>query len=224
MNASLVGRRYLSIALTVVAALTAPSAAGAQLPPMPRVRSEPCDGYCQPTWATCRRAALRAAPDVDARVVARLDSGQLAHVIDGRRITTRPGIVVVRRTHTLVQRLSGADGDVPLEHPKRWRLIRGDTVYVVDRETDGDSYRNYIWVRRGQEDTTAAFWDDPEVMTSPPTRSANVRLLAPMEQTWWARVRTTTGLTGWTAAGDEWSGRSYYDDPASKCVPGAPAR
>jgi len=90
MNASLASRRYLPIVLPVVAALTAPSAAGAQRPPMPRVRSEPCDGYCQPTWSTCRRAALRAAPDVDARVVARLFSGQLVHVIDGRRITTRP--------------------------------------------------------------------------------------------------------------------------------------
>lgn len=191
---------------------------------MPRVRSEPCDGYCQPVWASCQRVALRAAPSAHAPVAAHLDSGQLVRVVDGRRITTRPGIVVVRRTHVFVQRLDGGDGEVTLERPKRFHLIRGDTIYVVDKQTDGDSYTNFIWMRRGQEDTTAAFWDDPEFMTEPTSRSSKVRMVAPMEQAWWARVRTATGLTAWTTAGDEWSGRSYYDDPASKCVPGAPRR
>lgn len=225
MNTTQLGRRwFVPFLLAVVTALTAPCAVRAQRPSMPRVRSEPCEGYCQPVWATCHSVALRAAPAADARIVARLDSGQLVRVIDGRRITTRPGLVVVRRTHVFVQRLDGGDGEVTLEHPKRLRLMRGDTIYIVDKQTDGDSYRNYIWMRRSLEDTTAAFWDDPEVMTEPTARSTRVRMVAPMEQDWWARVLTVTGLTGWTTAGNEWSGRSYYDDPASKCVPGAPRR
>jgi hypothetical protein len=150
-----------------------------------------------------------------------VDSGVTVSVIDGQRITTRPGIVVVRRTHTLTQRLDGDEGPVAIEHPKHWRLTRGDTVYVVDVETDGDSHMNYVCTYRGREDTTAAFWGDPEDPLSP---SANVQMIAPMEQAWWARVRATSGVTGWTTWSLAWTGTSYYDDPLSKRVAGARVR
>ena len=216
-----IGRSFLTW-LVLLAAVTAPgNLARAQRPAMPRVRAQPCEGYCSTTWASCRRVALRASPSSSAAVVGSVDSGQVVRVLDGRRLTSGPGLVVVRRTHTLVQRLSGSDGDVPLANPKRWRLNRGDTVYVVDKDTDGDSYVNYVWSLRGREDTTAAFWDDPANPLSP---RARVRMLVDLEQTWWARVRSATGLVGWTTQSPEWSGTSYYDEPASRCVRGAPAR
>ncbi|HKH90397.1 MAG TPA: hypothetical protein VKA54_01275 [Gemmatimonadaceae bacterium] len=187
---------------------------------MPRVRRQPCEGYCNTTWASCRRVALRATPSPRAAVVGNVDSGQLVRVLDGQRHTTTAGRVVVQHTHTLVQRLSGSDGDVPLTNPKRWRLRRGDTIHVVDKDTDGDSYVNYVWILRGHEDTTAAFWDDP---AGAPARPARVRMIAELEQTWWVRVRNATGLAGWTTQGPEWSGTSYYDEPASRCARGSPA-
>jgi hypothetical protein len=190
--------------------------AQSQRPPMPRVRAQPCTGYCNTIWASCQRAALRAAPAESAPVVASVDSGQLVHVIAGERRTTRPGIVVVRQTFTLVQRLSTADEDYTPPHPKRWRLKGGDTVYVVDTDTDGDSYTNYIWVYRGHENTTAAFWHDTNDESTTPI--ANAQLMAEIEQRWWARVRTSTGTLGWTAPGSEWSGTSYYDEPLARCV------
>jgi len=187
---------------------------------MPRVRSQPCDGYCQTKWATCKRVALRATPSERAPVAGILDSGHIARVIDGRRITTRPGIVVVRRTHVLTENLDGDEGPVVIEHPRHWRLTRGDTLYVVDVETDGDSHTNYIWTYGGREDTTAAFWNNPG---SPPLPSAKVQMIAPMEQAWWARV-TVSGTTGWTTWSSAWTGTSYYDDPLSKCVAGVKDR
>jgi hypothetical protein len=208
------GLRPSSLAALVIG-LAFASAADAQSTAMPRVRAQPCEGYCRATWGTCARVALRSTPSEAGKIVGRVDSGQTVRVLDGRRITTRAGVVVVRRTHTMVQRLDGSEEPVVMPHPKRWRLTRGDTIHVVDKETDGDSFVNYVWILRGREDTTAAFWPDPADEPSPASKA---QMVAPMEQAWWARVRHASGLTGWTTYSTDWTGTSYYDDPLSKCV------
>jgi hypothetical protein len=191
--------------------------AEAQRPQMPRVRPEPCEGYCRPMWASCTRAVLRAAPVQSAPQVATVDSGQLVRVIAGERRTTKPGVVAVRRPYTLVQRLATPDDEITPPNPKRWQLNPGDTIYVVDTESDGDSYENFIWVLRGHEDTTAAFWDEL-IDGQHLNESAAAELVEKIEQQWWARVRTANGATGWTRPDSTWSGTSHYDFPASRCA------
>jgi hypothetical protein len=203
---------------TVLVAIAA-TEVGAQAPRMPWVRPEPCDGYCNKVWASCTRVGLRASPEESARVVATVDSGQLVDVIGGERRTTKPGVVVVRRPHTLVQRLSGPDSEYTPPRPKRWQLRPGDTMYVVDKDTDGDSYVNYVWTYRGREDTTLAFWD--EAYRRSTDRAVNTQLVAEMQQAWWARVRSASGQVGWTRHGPEWTGTSHYDEPISRCVKSA---
>lgn len=192
--------------------------ASAQRPQMPRVRAEPCTGYCRTEWASCKTNVLRATPSPTASIVARIDSGEIVHVLAGERRTTRPGIVVIRKPVTLVQHLSGPDDDITPPRPKRWRMKTGDTVYVVDIETDGDSYKNYIWVYRGHEDTTAAFWDASDSSRSRLYAGVRTDLIAEMDQAWWARVRTAAGKEGWVKPEPGWTGTSYYDDPLSKCA------
>jgi hypothetical protein len=205
----------IAIVAVLAMSLALPTSAWAQRPAMPRVRSEPCEGYCQKEWGTCKRVALRSGPYERMPVAGMVDSGQIAHVVERRRITTRPGIVVVRQTHTLTETLDGDEGPVVIEQPRHWQLTRGDTVYVIDVELDGDSHTNYVWTYLGQEDTTAAFWRNPD---DPPAAADTVQMLEPMAQDWWVRVRTAWGLIGWTTWSNAWTGASYYDDPLSKCV------
>jgi hypothetical protein len=220
----------------LVAMLVAARPAKAQQPTMPRARPEPHDSSWSKTWGSCRRVALFATPSKGARVVGLVDSGKLVHVFEAQRVTTRPGIVVIRRTHTLTQRLEGSDGrPVAIKHPKRWRLAAGDTVYIVDELTDYDKYDNYVFEFRGREDTTAIFWDEktfvvpgaflPPGPLSSVTADVTAELIVPMNQDWWTRVRTASGLTGWTHGGeDEWTGRSRNDYPLSRCVAGVSRR
>src|SRR5215217_3066493 len=124
-------KRWWLERLCVVALVFAPAAtAPAQRPSMPRVRSEPCTGYCRPEWASCKANVLRASPSPTAPVVARIDSGDIVRVVTGERRTTRAGIVVIRKPANLVQRLSAPDEEITPPRPKRWRLRAGDTVYV----------------------------------------------------------------------------------------------
>lgn len=227
-------------ALTAVpilaATLVMATPANAQRPAMPRARPEPHDSSWSETWGSCRRLALRAAPSERARVVGIVDSGKIVRFIETQRVTARPGIVVIRRTHTLTQRLEGSDGrPVAIKHPKRWRLAAGDTIYIVDELTDYDKYDNYVFEFRGREDTTAIFWDErtfvvPDAFIPPDPRSSvtadvTAELIVPMDQDWWTRVRTASRLTGWTHGGeDEWTGRSRNDYPLSRCVAGASRR
>ena len=221
-------------ALTVVpilAVLLVAAPVRAQRPAMPRIRPELC-AECRNTWGSCKRVALRAAPFESARVVGMVDSGTTVRFIATQRITTAPGIVIVRRAHTLTQRLEGRDGrPVAIKHPKHWRLAAGDSVYIVDELTDYDKYDNYVFVLRGREDTTTVFWDErtfvvpgafiPRDPRSSVTAVSSVRaeMIVSMDQDWWTRVRTAAGLTGWTDGGaDSWTGRSRHDYPLSRCV------
>lgn len=223
----------------LAATLVTAAPANAQRPAMPRVRPEPHDSSSSETWGSCRRVALRAAPSERARVVGIVDSGKIVHFVETARVTASPGIVVVRRTHTLTQRLEGHDGrPVVIKHPKRWRLAAGDSVYIVDELTDYEKYDNYVFELRGHEDTTTIFWDErrtfvvpgafiPPDPHSPATADSSVgaEMVEEMDQDWWSRVRTASGLTGWTHGGeDEWTGRSHRDYPLSRCVAGASRR
>ena len=208
-------RSLIGVAMIIAAS---GSNAQAQRPLMPRIRVAPCEHYCSSVWASCLPVSLRSAPIETASIVARVDSGQLVRVIAGERRTTQPGVVVVRHSHTLVQRLSSSNEDYTPPNPKHWRLRKGDTLFIVDKQTDGDSYVDYVWVYKNMEDTTAAFWPDGQGLAPDGTR--NVRLHSMMVQDWWAQVRTPSGITGWTRPGDEWTGTSYYDDPVTKCARG----
>jgi hypothetical protein len=194
--------------------------------------------------------ALRAAPSERARVVGIVDSGMIVRFVETARVTTSPGVVVVRRTHTLTQRLEGHDGrPVAIKYPKRWRLAAGDSVYIVDELTDYDKYDNYVFSLRGHEDTTTTFWDERRTFVvpgalereprwaataeslvtdeSPLTTDSSVtaEMVEEMDQDWWSRVRTASGLTGWThGEEDEWTGRSRKDYPLSRCVANASRR
>jgi hypothetical protein len=203
------------ISLLVTAA--APRGLGAQRPAMPRVRPDDCGGYCNSVWASCARIRLRSAPSEKASVAAVLDSGLRVNVLAREARTLSPGVVVVRRTFTLVEKRYGPAEPVTPPNAKRWRLRAGDTIYVVDTESDGDSYTDYVWSYRGREATTAKFWFDPESDFAPDP-SARARMVAPMDQQWWTHVRGPRGETGWTRGGREWTGTGHYDDPAEKCA------
>ena len=226
----------LTTILALAATLSLPTPVRAQRPAMPRVRPEQKDSLSTDTWGSCKRAALRAAPSERAGVVGIVDSGKIVRVVETVRVTTLPGIVVVRRTHTLTQRLEGRDGrPIAIKHPKHWRLVAGDSVYIVDELTDYEKYDNYVFSLRGHEDTTAVFFDErtpvvPGASSPPDPRSSvtgdvTAEMIVWMEQDWWTRVRTVSGLEGWTQGrGDEWTGRSRYDNPLSRCVAGASRR
>jgi hypothetical protein len=206
--------RILTILL--VASLVSPCLhAGAQAPPMPRVRAEPCTGYCYSQWASCARVSLREQPDSNAPIAVTVDSGRVVEVVEGQVRTNRPGIVVVQRSFTYLQRLHGPDNDVVPDAPKHWRFSPGDTIYVVDEESDGDSYRNWVWSYRAQEDTSAEFWSEDKA------GQPRAVLVRELEKGSWKRVRTNDGRTGWTQYSSQWTGTSYYDDPLDKCVAGA---
>jgi len=216
--------RHITLGLAAALVLAAmPLDLGAQRPAMPRVRPAPCEEvpYCYNVWASCARVTLRSEPSQTAPVAAVLDSGLRVKVVTGQMRTVSPGVVVARRADTLVEQLDTPDERVTPPNPKRWRLRAGDTLYVVDRQGDGDSYANFTWIYRGQEATTASFWLEPDEEAEFPevARVRSLRMVAPMKQEWWVRVLGPKGQTGWTRRTSEWSGTSYYDDSAEKCAP-----
>ncbi len=209
-------RRHLMRAVAVLAFGIVPSQLDAQRPTMPRVRPEPCEGYCKPVWASCARITLRAAPSEKAAVTAVLDSGVRASVLERQYHVPSPGVVLVRRSFTWVEQHDQAEGPpVTPRNPRRWNFRVGDTIYVVDKDTDGDSYVNYVWMYGGKEATTASFWEDDR---NEPDAKTRARLLSPMGEEWWVRMQGPAGQTGWARSGNEWTGRSYYDDPIEKCA------
>jgi hypothetical protein len=188
----------------------------------------PCDSqpYCQGEWAACARVPLRATPSDAGGVVAVVDSGTRVTLVAGE-LQTRPGLVLVRDPVEVQERVSTPGGDVVPADGRRWQFGPGDTVHIIGRETDGDSYANYVWRSRRGDGTTAPFWGgrteyaDGEGDPFAPVDSGGVTLQVPLWQRWWAQVRTADGRTGWTRAGREWAGESYYDEPLSSCAGGA---
>ena len=124
-------------------------------------------------------------------------------------------IAIVQRPFTYLQRLHGPEDDIVPPNAKHWRFSPGDTIYIVDEETDGDSFRNWVWSYRAQEDTSAEFWSQDK------TGKPRAILVREMEHGIWKRVQTSEGRTGWTQYTSQWTGTSYYDDPLDKCVAGA---
>lgn len=215
-------QQIASAALGAVVLAAIPALVEAQRPAMPYVRAAPCEsvGYCYAEWASCGRISLRSVPSEKAPVAAVIDSGRRVTLIGGEMRTTSPGLVVVRRAFTLKESLDGSDGPIKPPNPKRWRFRAGDTVYVVDRWGDGDSYANFTWIYRGQEANTGSFWLNLYEQEKWPEIAAgrSVRTVAELEQTWWVQVRGRRGEVGWTRSSSEWSGKSYYDDTAEKCA------
>jgi hypothetical protein len=207
-------------ALRVIALLAlavTPIDVDAQRPTMPRARREPCENYCNREWASCGRISLRTTPSEKAAIAAVVDSGLRVEVVDGERQTVAPGIIVVRRAFTLVEQRDSTGGLVTPKNAARWSLRAGDTIYVVDRISDGDGEASYVWFHRGREMTTDPF--SPPNVYADPAPSDSLRLGRDIRQRWWRRVRTPDGKTGWTRSDDKWTGQSYYHDPVEKCAP-----
>jgi hypothetical protein len=208
--------RFISLAAVAALATTfIPTSAAAQRPAMPRIRPDSCDNYCNEEWASCRRMSLRTTPSENAPVAAVLDSGVRATVLQMQRHNVTPGLVVVRRTFTLDEHAFELKEEANPK-PPRWRLRAGDTIYVLDRISDGDGDATYIWTHRGRETETRSFW--PSYVADPPKPREPLRLVQHLEQQWWARVKGPAGETGWTLQSQDWSGTNHYDDPAEKCA------
>ena len=196
-------------------------------PQMPYVKKAPCEGYCRyyKAWAACSTVTLRAAPHRTSKAVGVIPRGTRVRVLDGLERVERAGIVIFLDTLTYREHIETEDGPVYPKNAKVWRFTPSDTVWLVDRVSDGDSEEEYTWYFRGKSVNGQSFWTEAEYVEYERREGGDVSdekaiLVRDRDYDWWVKVRTPDRRVGWIAFDDaQWSGTSYYDDPPDTCTP-----
>jgi len=214
---SMVRASSFSILLIVATSASAQQRARNPLPPLPWERPDPCDTYCEPLWTVCRPIAVRAAGDFGAPTLFTLTRGDTVQVTAGKMRVERPGIVLLRGSFRYV-RPEDFPGpkQLPAPAPDTLTFQAGDTVFVLDWDSDGDgSGAWHVWYR-GHHLAVEKFWSDGGRYSSV---GAAALLFIPVS-TWWVQVRDTRGRAGWLAVEDDnIAGRSpHYEDGPERCA------
>lgn len=206
----------LAASLGVLACI--PAAAGAQInaahpfPPMPREREGlPCGAYCGHTWRACRSVPLFDAPRSGAALLGWLPPHELVAPVEGRNVTESPGVVVFRDTTRPPP--YGEALDPP---PDSLFFVPGDTLYILNRQSDGDIgfYNTYF---RGQHlRLEYKLWQE-SFDAQPDATAIMVRSL---ESTWWVRIRRSGGTSAWTRETGAFAGvNPKYGGGPDRCLP-----
>jgi hypothetical protein len=152
-------------------------------PPLPWQRAEPCTDYCVPEWTVCRATPVFDRAGGGSKLTGWLRRGDALTFVRGLRIVDAPGTVVVRKAMML----------------KGQRYAPGDTIYVLDRQSDGDGDAFWHWWTRGKFGRGEEFWDSEEV-----TREASTaRMTTVPGSAWWVQVRYPGNRTGWMIFDEE---------------------
>ena len=185
-----------------------------QQPPRTWSRRAPCWDYCSPEWKACRTISLRSAASTTSQVLGSVQLGDSLQATDGVLIIVRPGVVTFRSAYTYVKPGDWVEAQaVPVDVPDSLTFSRRDTLYIYDRDSDGDGQGVWrIWFR-GQFYGVDQFW--PFIGTD----RSGITLVSEPSTQWWARVRTATGLEGWLEGTSEnVAGRNPRDDDfAARC-------
>ena len=206
-----------SIVLFAASSVSAQGRARNPLPPLPWERPAPCDTYCEPLWTVCRPIPVRAAGDSGAPTLFTLTRGDTIHVTAGKIRVERPGIVLLRG-RLRYERPEGFSGpeELPASAPDTVTFQVGDTVFVLDWDSDGDaSGAWHVWYR-GHHLAVEKFWSERGRYSSVGT----AELLSRPVSTWWVQVRDTRGRAGWLAvADDNVAGKApHYEDGPERCA------
>jgi hypothetical protein len=168
-------------------------------PPLPWERPAPCDNYCESPWTVCRSTDLYAIANPNGAPVFTLVYGDTIHVLAGKVRVERPGIVVF---HDTVRYITPTDLPGP-EHfpapiPDSLIFTPGDTVFVLDWDSDGDgSGAWHIWYH-GQHLAVDGFWDIPS-----PSGNPKAVMVSQPQAIWWVRARDAAGREAWLAVADD---------------------
>ena len=166
------------------------------LPPrLPYVDRHVCpfEGCSYRTWTARKHVNVYDTWKGDRRRVASVPRGQKVEAIDGLVVISRPGMIRM-------------DDDSPTRG-----LKRGDTVFVY---TYRGEFVSSVWVRgrfHPEMDLSFARGKDGSGCAS---RCAGTYIDAGAS-VWWARVRTSRGITGWTMAAGAFDGQDLLADPGA---------
>jgi hypothetical protein len=187
--------RIAGLALLLVGGATGASAQGTgthPLPPLPWERPGlSCGAYCGAEWSTCRSVPLFDAPRPGAAVVAWIPPHEELEVTEGRIVVESPGVVVFRDT-TRPPRIPSQAGIPPV--PDTLRFVPGDTLYVLDRETDGDGVGVWhLYFRGAPLVSEYPFWEEAGYADG----DAPAVLVRSPGATEWVHVQRSAAVGGW---------------------------
>jgi hypothetical protein len=139
-----------------------------------------------------------------------LEPLRIVTVIEGLNVVEQPGVVVLREPLVVYP---DTVNTMPNSRTETVHFSGRDTVYVLDRESDGDSWELWhIWYR-GKPRSTRRFWDD-----SPGAKAVMVRQPA---GSWWIKIRMHDERLGWVMYDqDAFAGTApHYTGGPERCTP-----
>lgn len=175
----------------LLALLCAPSVASAQLmPPALDIAEGACPFECctYGRWEVTRAVRLRSAPDSTAAVVGTVQGGDVV-VAETGEVHTPPVPFLVKQPLTM------DFGAVALQP--------GDTIWVLDYQ--GEGFFN-TWVDGRRVSESLGFSPYGGTYGRRCESCPHGELLSDLASVWWVRVRTGSGVLGWTSESDAFTG------------------
>jgi hypothetical protein len=102
--------------------------------------------------------------------------------------------------------------DEKVPAPDTVQFLAGDSLFVLDWQSDGDGTGAWHGWLHGQEIAGDDFWRFRN------RRDPRIVLVQELKSTWWVRVRDSAGHEGWIPS-DHMAGKSpHYDDGPERCT------
>ncbi len=154
-------------------------------PPSPYLDHGACPFECctYRRWSVDKDTFIYRQRSIKSDIAFRVKKGEHVTGVTGVVITSRPGVIEVKKARTIGQ-------------DRKVRVKPGDILYVLHYEGEGFFK---IWFRgKIYSDEIPALNDGGNKSSSDP----NFRLVSKPESVWWVKVKNARGQIGWTKQTD----------------------